>query len=156
MKTETMTTTEINKDSHHATDLQTRFEVLLEEIKDFLNKTHIEKNDKPIINTVYQFTGDLSKLKPKVQHLNNAGICRRRVLKRMLRKVEHKMSLININRLFHFIEVYIIEKKSTVKVTCEKDRKIQMLRKEWKKLQSKSDLALKEYKEEKGDFYKQI
>lgn len=79
------------------------------------------------------------------------------------------------NRLFHFIKTVIGDKNwesgyfkdrdytpgkwnyelSKLKVLpSHKEQEIQRKRKVWKELRDQADLALKDYKEEKGDFYK--
>ncbi|MFW9952339.1 MAG: hypothetical protein ACFFKA_19640 [Candidatus Thorarchaeota archaeon] len=59
------------------------------------------------------------------------------------------------NGLFHMISK--ITKEDQVRVTLgKKELEIQRKRKIWKKLQVDADKALIEYKNEKGDFYKNI
>ena len=70
-------------------------------------------------------------------------------------KVLRKPGLRNINTLLWFVSKAIFKnsKAWNLKIS-EKEEKIQIARRRWKVARDISEQLLKEYKEEKGDFYK--
>ena len=91
------------------------------------------------------------------QLVSNVGINDRRRLRNILNRVNHRSSLMNINKLFRLIHrVGITRPESTTptKISVPKHEEIQLKRKKMLELKVQYENALKEYKDEKGDFYK--
>jgi hypothetical protein len=79
---------------------------------------------------------------------NESRTYRKKVLNRIIR-LDKKMSLRLINLLLHTLDL------GKIKVS-EKEEQIRNARKEWLKLRKETEIALKKYKDEKGDFFKKI
>ena len=91
-------------------------------------------------------------------------------LNRSIYRINVKPSRHNINMFFHFLHTRVFAERSSSwwgttfetpesfkKIVLEipaKELAIQNKRKKWKELQAQADAALKEYKEEKGDYHK--
>ena len=67
---------------------------------------------------------------------------------------QKKGSVNSLNRLFFVVYKTILKVDKYPRVICVKHNDIQKLRKDWLEYQKLADTMLKEYKEEKGDFYK--
>jgi hypothetical protein len=72
-----------------------------------------------------------------------------------LRQLNRKQSIRRINTTMHWLFKHILgEAKYPVVKISEKEELIQKKRKEWKEARDKAEELLKEYKKEKGNFYK--
>lgn len=90
-------------------------------------------------------------LKPDFRNLSKNA--RKNIAKRM-HYVDKKKSRRAINTLFLVLKrLGVIDSKVYVTIG-DKEREIQRKRKVWTIMRDKAQQALKEYKEEKGDFYK--
>lgn len=90
-------------------------------------------------------------LKPNFNNLSKNA--RKNIAKR-LHYVDKKKSRRAINTLFLVLKrLGVVESKVYVTIG-KKEREIQRKRKVWTIMRDKAQQALKEYKEEKGDFYK--
>ena len=79
----------------------------------------------------------------------------RKKYNKAIQKAYKKGSRRAFNTLFYIISRNTKDEK--VRVTLgKKELEIQRKRKNWKKIQAEADKALVEYKEEKGNFYKNI
>ncbi len=135
----------------HNANLFNEYYNTINEIEKLQNNTIID--DKK----VYTFKGKQDLLQEvKESHITDLGICDRKRLKRFLNKCRFVNSLGSINRLFHFVAKEILKSDERVKLVSEQHERIQKLRKEWLKLKDAADLALQDYKDEKGTFYKNI
>ena len=92
-----------------------------------------------------EITPDLSKL----TSLNS----RKNLAKRMYR-LQKRKSVRSLNVFFFVAERLGLISHSIKIQVSSKEQAIQKARKDWKVLQAQADAALKVYKDEKGDFYK--
>ena len=126
---------------------------LFNTLKDVVN--YVESN---FTTPKYSITGDIKKFESMemLKTISELGIRDKKRFKRFLNKVIGKKSLRSINTLLRFLsyQYSIGDPKNKVQITEPKHEEIQKLRKEWKTLQAKADLALNEYKTLKGDYYK--
>jgi hypothetical protein len=82
-------------------------------------------------------------------------IRKRKKLVNAMAAIEKHPKLENINKFFHFLLKDILKSESRVKVIkSDKEIAIQEKRKAFKDALAKMNIALAEYKAEKGDFYK--
>jgi len=129
-------------------------EELLVKLSETLSKLEkLVKDSKGLydVNGVFPIQIDYSQLVSKV------GICDRRRLRNSLNRVNHKASLLNINKLFRLIHRLGItrpESTTPTKISVPKHEEIQLKRKKMLELRYQYEQALNEYKTEKGDFYK--
>jgi len=83
------------------------------------------------------------------------GIRMQKRLKRYTNNAKKKMSLSSVNRLLYLVHKKILKLDKSPRIISERHNLIQKLRKEWKDYQIVADGLLKEYKNEKGNFYKE-
>jgi len=98
----------------------------------------------------WAITGDLPKEPVQFKSQNQ-----RKKFERAVRRACKKGSRRAFNSLLYIISNNNNEKSVKIELG-NKEKLIQSKRKTWIELQAKADIALKEYKEEKGNFYKDI
>jgi hypothetical protein len=98
----------------------------------------------------WEITGDLPE-EPKNFYSQN----QRKKYNNAINRVAKKATRRSANRLLYVISKITGENKIQVTLGT-KEREIQAKRKAWLKLRDEADKALAAYKEEKGDFYKNI
>ena len=104
----------------------------------------------------YGVKGDIKKLyKIKNSHINDVGIRMQKRLKRYYNRYVIKQSLHSANKLLWLLSKHILELDYSIKIHEPKHEEIQKKRKAWLKLRNEAEIALNEYKKEKGDYYKQ-
>lgn len=146
---ETMEITKTQKvQSNSINDLVKAFNELVSELKDKVDNTTY--SDEP----VYRFTHDIKEI--SASDLSHIGIRDIKRFKRYLNQAMYRKSLRSINRLFNLVYKKFLGIKDYPRLVCDKHEIIQKLRKEWKRQQVIADQLLKQYKNEKGDFYKVI
>jgi len=130
----------------------------LGEIKAMVESDNLVWKDLAIIKDYYNYD-----YKSKLENSSKRTIKR---LNRQLWYWKQNPNLASANRLFHFIKISISNKKrdnngnwdyelkSLEILPSYKEQKIQKKRKIWKSLRDQADLALNDYKKEKGNFYK--
>lgn len=106
----------------------------------------------------YGIKGDLSLIKKlykiKDKHINDLGIRMKKRLKRYYNKYALKPSLYSANKFLWLLSRHVLD-IDVISIGEPKHDLIQKKRKEWLKLRDEAENALKEYKNEKGDYYKQ-
>jgi len=112
------------------TDLVTKYDKAVK-----ITKEKIAKENWRVTGEFYELTLD---------SFRDSSRTSRKKLRNRINRVLYKPTLRNINTLTH----------AKVKIS-EKEEEIQRKRKEWKKAQAIAERLLIEYKEEKGDFYKE-
>jgi len=117
----------------------------------------ISKIEKYVTDNGYQFK-DRSGLAQITKENFNAQSLSTRKQKKLVNAmaaIEKHPTLENINKFFHFLMKDILKSESRVKVIkSDKEIAIQEKRKAFKDALAKMQIALAEYKTEKGDFYK--
>lgn len=80
----------------------------------------------------------------------------KKALRNYINRIHKQANLRTINVFLHFLykKIYGLDIAPSVELS-EKEIKIQIARKAWKKVQMESDKLRLVYKQEKGDFYKQ-
>lgn len=141
-------------------------ETNLNEVIDIINTTVQEKNwmivvdsnevsqlnfkSKSIVDSIF---GSSKKILVDFSRINLSQNQKKKIAKKIWR-VKQKPSRRNINTLFFLLRKNeIITETINVKLS-KKEQTIQAKRKVWIKLRNEADLALKDYKTEKGNFYK--
>lgn len=98
----------------------------------------------------YQIKGDI-----KTMTLVFDSKKKKKVLSKYLTSLSTKVTLKQSNRFLHFLfkKIYKLSESPKI-ILSEKELNIQVARLAWKKSQLETDILLKKYKEEKGDYYK--
>lgn len=142
METAVKTTTKMT--SHDSADLikgiETAFDAILEKVTE-------EDWNLPAISI------DDKNLNARVIHMT---LNQRKKLKNKINGCVHKKSLRAMNTFLHFLHKHVLEEKTPapeVRIS-EKEVKIQAARKKYVEARNLAMKLHKEYKEEKGDFYK--
>lgn len=87
--------------------------------------------------------------------ISKLSLNKRKELRDHIWRVENKPSIQTINRFLHFMMKLVLKSDARIKVLkSEKQLKIEDLRKKYKDALALAKKAHAEYKEEKGDFYK--
>lgn len=148
------TTKKIEKlTSNNIQDIEKALRNVLSDIKEMVDNTTYKINDESF--PVYQIEGDLIWLFTfDNTQMAWLGIRDLKRLKRYINKCVVKKSLVNLNKLSHFITTKILKTDKRVRLNDPKHDQIQKKRKEWIDLRNKADQALAEYKKEKGNYYK--
>lgn len=129
-------------ETNNPSELKVELENIVVKINDYLN------------NPKYVLEGDIRVLNNiTIQSIKDLGICDIRRLKRFLNKINYRLNLDNINRLFRFLKSSGVINE-VLKIREPKHETIQKLRKEWIELRNKADEALLVYKGLKSDYYK--
>ena len=129
-------------ETNNPIELKVELENIVVKINDYLN------------NPKYVLEGDIRVLNNiTIQSIKDLGICDIRRLKRFLNKINYRLNLDNINRLFRFLKSSGVINE-VLKIREPKHETIQKLRKEWIELRNKADEALLVYKGLKSDYYK--
>lgn len=110
-------------------------------------------------NKKYKVIGDKA-----ITHLNkineldlfDLGIRMQKRLKRFNRRFMLKKSLFSANKLLWLLSKHVLKLDYVIKISEPKHEAIQAKRKAWKEWQKEAEIALLEYKKEKGDYYKVI
>ena len=124
------------------------------ELKTKINKT-LEKIETWVGIMDYRLTDDINIYKNMNILTYNLSKNQLKKINKYLNGVNKKMTLRNVNSLLHLLyKTFEPIKKIQVKKS-EKEEEIQKKRKEWLKLRDKAEKALLEYKNEKGDYYKE-
>jgi len=124
------------------------------ELKTKINKT-LEKIETWVRIMDYRLTDDINIYKNMNILTYNLSKNQLKKINKYLNGVNKKMTLRNVNSLLHLLyKTFEPIKKIQVKKS-EKEEEIQKKRKEWLKLRDKAEKALLEYKNEKGDYYKE-
>jgi hypothetical protein len=142
MEATVKTTTKMT--SHDSADLIKGIETALDTI---LEKVTEEDWNLPAISI------DDKNLTARVIHMT---LNQRKKLKNKINGCVHKKSLRAINTFLHFLHKHVLEEKTPapeVRIS-EKEVKIQAARKKYVEARNIAMKLYKEYKEEKGDFYK--
>jgi len=107
------------------------------------------------VNDMVSISNPFSKV-PKASINSNLNKSQRKLIAKRLHYVNKKMTNRNINLLFNTLKKFlVIEGSVKIKnVNWEKEKRIQQKRKVWIKLRNEAETALREYKKEKGNFYK--
>jgi len=129
------------------------------ELKKYIIVT-IENIEKWAKDNNYRLKGDFNSF--KISLMGNEKFItisknKRKKINQYIFSLERKITMRNANSFLHFIYKTMNnnEPNSSIKIIIsEKEEKIQMLRKQWLKMRNESDILLKSYKDEKGDFYK--
>lgn len=84
----------------------------------------------------------------------NLSLCGRKKIAKKLHFINKKNKLRTINALFSYLNRCGAINKRVFVAISKKERTIQVKRKFWVNLRNQGDVALVEYKKEKGNFYK--
>ena len=160
-----MTTIEVNT-TRTQTELKqiiSNFRTTITEIENFVEKNNfVRVVNKHEVPTLTNISVDRIKLNPfkdtsdLIDATFNKNMCKsqRKNIAKRLWNVEKKPSRKSINTLFFILrKLGIIEEKINIEFS-HKEQDIHAKRKIWKKLRNESELALSNYKKEKGNFYK--
>jgi hypothetical protein len=140
---------------HDKNDLIKGINEVIEKIKEKTEQTYISNGEE---KPVYELKGNLEHLKMFDIHkylMNDMGICDRRRLRKLINKCLVKDGLRVYNNFLHFFNKRL-RPDENIRLVCPKHDEIQLIKKKWKNLQKQAEQALKEYKDCKGDFYKQL
>lgn len=111
-------------------------------------KKHIEERG-------WRCNVDLDDIKIDHKRILNFSWNRSKKFNRRLNLMNEARSVRSLNIGFHFLFKRMLETDNPVKIkVSEKEELIQSKRKKWKEARDLADQLLKQYKEEKGDFYK--
>ena len=146
METNTLTKTENIFETNNTRELVSIYNDFIKILNTKIEKTTY--NGEP----VYHLTFNPSEL--TALELKEAGIRNIKRFKRYLKQAWNITSINSINKLLHLVHKRILKLDKYPKLICDKDDKIQKLRKDWKKQQLIAEQLLTEYKREKSDFYK--
>jgi hypothetical protein len=137
---------------HDVKTLENGTNEVISKLKDKLQETYFVENEE---FPVYTLNGDIDELDNFSDEIGNMdlGICDRRRLRRAINRCIVKDSIVTYNAFLRFFNKKL---DFNFKMKMPKHDEIQSLRKKWKVLQEQADMALMEYKECKGDFYKQL
>ena len=113
-----------------------------------------------MLNHKYQFNSNITDLDRICDgHIARLGVRDRKRIKRYINSAYYRKSLFAYNRLLRFLCKKILGIHENfdvnIKITEPKHEEIQAKRQAWLKLRAESDKALAEYKEEKGNYYKE-
>ena len=111
----------------------------------------VAQSKKYLIKVDGEVHNHLEFLNFKIDHLTQTG---KKKLARRLFLVSKKTGQKSINNFFWYLKLKGVTDHKIVLETSEKERQIQILRKEYVKLRKQADGARLKYVEEKGDFYK--
>lgn len=135
-------------ESNNVNELVKAFNNFVEELKETMeSKTY---QGEPI----YRFTTEPKEI--NISNLKELGIRDIKRFKRYLNKAILYKSEKSINRLFNLVYKRFLKLENIPRFVCDKHEIIQKLRKEWKIQQKIANQMLKQYKLEKGNFYKTI
>ena len=79
-----------------------------------------------------------------------------RYLSKIEKRPEHILGMALSNKFLHFLTKKVMKMEKVYLDYSDKEKKIIEARIKWKKLLAEADLLKKEYKDEKGDFYKKL
>mgnify|MGYP003403470807 FL=1 len=116
-----------------------------------IKATQVAIDKKYTIKVDGEVQSHLEFLNFKIDHLTKTG---KKKLARRLFLVDKKTGQKSINNFFWYLKLKGVTDYKIVLETSEKERQIQILRKEYVKLRKQVDEARLKYVEEKGDFYK--
>ncbi len=116
-----------------------------------IKATQVAIDKKYTIKVDGEVQSHLEFLNFKIDHLTKTG---KKKLARRLFLVDKKTGQKSINNFFWYLKLKGVTDYKIVLETGEKERQIQILRKEYVKLRKQVDEARLKYVEEKGDFYK--
>lgn len=85
---------------------------------------------------------------------HNVGIKMQKRIKRYINKYISKSSKVAANNVLWLISKHVLELEKNASISEPKHDLIQKKRKAWKTLERQANIALREYKEEKGNYYK--
>ena len=152
--------------AYSTTDLSILMEGFLAEANDYIKKNKYQLNSEEAFNQLININWDI--------YFNNSSKNLKKKFNKTIARFRFKKSLRSLNRTFHIIHTRILAKREIVvydwgsyekwtnpdfieKVHLLYSKKhitIQDKRKKWKEAQAIADVFLKQYKDEKGDYYK--
>lgn len=115
--------------------------------------------EKYVKDNNYQLSGDAliitnANLESGLLQLSKRGLKR---INKAIYRVEKCSNLRGCNMFFHYIMKDVLKSQDRIKIDLSvKELAIKSKRNEWKKAQVIVDKLLKDYKDEKGNFYKQV
>jgi hypothetical protein len=121
-----------------------------EEVVEKINKT-IDLIEKWIEKNNYQLNGNMNLYKNL--DCRNLSKNQMKQIQKYCFWISKKLSLKRVNSFFSLLSRYFGIEKVHIKISV-KEEAIQKAKKEWIKARNEADRLLKDYKEEKGDFYK--
>ena len=116
-----------------------------------IKATQVAIDKKYIIKVDGEVHEHLEWINFKIDHLTQTG---KKKLARRLFLVGKKTGQKSINNFFWYLKIKNVIDFKVVLETSQKEKQIQLLRKEYVKLRSQAEEARLKYVEEKGDFYK--
>lgn len=124
------------------------------ELKAKINKI-IEKIETWVQVMDYRIDGDINIYKNAPISTKNLSKNQIKKVNKYLNSLEKKMTMRKVNSFLHlFYKTFEPIEKVQIRKS-EKEEEIQRKRKEWLKLRDEAEKALLEYKNEKGDYYKE-
>lgn len=125
------------------------------EVYNEIQKT-LKKIDEYVIFNEYRYSNEVKIDGSELSALQNASLKKKKVLRKLMYKINVKTTLQTLNKFFHFLFKRILKSDSRVKVLkSEKEQQIMLKRENYNKALLALRKAKQEYLVEKGDFYKQ-
>jgi len=124
------------------------------ELKEKINKT-LDNIETWVRLMDYRTVGDMNIYKKMNIHVGNLSKNQLKKVNKYLNRVNKKMTLRGVNSILHLLYKTFEPTKKVQIRKSEKEEEIQRKRKEWLKLRDEAEKALLEYKNEKGDYYKE-
>lgn len=141
---------EIMKSTKNVLNIRNNSEVYNE-----IQKT-LKKIDEYVIFNEYRYSNEVKIDGSELSALQNASLKKKKVLRKLMYKINVKTTLQTLNKFFHFLFKRILKSDSRVKVLkSEKEQQIMLKRENYNKALLALRKAKQEYLVEKGDFYKQ-
>jgi hypothetical protein len=128
------------------------------ELTNKINET-VSKIDANVKQNNFQVSGDLSKisssnLQEAISNLSKKGL---KKINRAILRFECRNTMRSTNLFLHYVMKDILKSDERIKISPSvKEISIHVKREAWKNAQKIAAQLLKEYKEEKGDFYKSV
>ena len=132
--------------------METKVNELNENLKNVMVlATEVAKNKKYVIKVDGEEQSHLEFINFKIDHLTQSG---RKKLARRIFVINKKRGQKSFNNFFWYLKLKNIIDFKVVLETSQKEKQIQLYRKEYVNLRKQAEEARLKYIEEKGDFYK--
>lgn len=132
--------------------METKVNELNENLKNVMVlATEVAKNKKYVIKVDGEEQSHLEFINFKIDHLTQSG---RKKLARRIFIINKKRGQKSFNNFFWYLKLKNIIDFKVVLETSQKEKQIQIYRKEYVNLRKQAEEARLKYIEEKGDFYK--
>jgi hypothetical protein len=132
--------------------METKVNELNENLKNVMVlAAEVAKNKKYVIKVDGEEQSHLEFINFKIDHLTQSG---RKKLARRIFVINKKRGQKSFNNFFWYLKLKNIIDFKVVLETSQKEKQIQLYRKEYVNLRKQAEEARLKYTEEKGDFYK--